>query len=44
MSLNKKAILARLDELRHASAAFTEQIYVNADQARRRAAGRNRSI
>lgn len=32
------------EELGHASAAFTEQIYVNADQARRRAAGRNRSI
>lgn len=32
------------EELGHASAAFTEQVYVNADQARRRAAGRNRSI
>lgn len=32
------------EELGHASAAFTEQIYVNADQARRRVAGRNRSI
>lgn len=32
------------EELGHASAAFTEQIYVNADQARKRAAGRQRQI
>jgi len=32
------------EELGHASAAFTEQVYVNADQDRRRAAGQQRSI
>lgn len=32
------------EELGHASAAFTEQVYVNADQARRRSAGRKREI
>ncbi|ONF42620.1 integrase [Marinobacter lutaoensis] len=32
------------EELGHASAAFTEQIYINADQVRRRSAGRNRSV
>jgi site-specific recombinase XerD len=32
------------EELGHASAAFTEQIYVNSDQKKRQAAGRRRSI
>lgn len=32
------------EELGHASAAFTEQVYVNADQAKRRSAGRQRQI
>jgi len=32
------------EELGHASAAFTEAVYVNADETRRRLANRNRSI
>ncbi|KXS55602.1 MAG: phage integrase family protein [Marinobacter sp. T13-3] len=32
------------EELGHASAAFTEQVYVNADQNRRRVEGRDRAI
>jgi integrase len=32
------------EELGHASAAFTEAVYVNSDQTRRRLANRDRSI